>query len=93
MTSLALLFAILSVNPAPFCVLDEVDAALDEANTKKFLKIIDELAHSTQFIFITHNRETMKSANTIYGITMDETHASKLLSIKLSEAEKVVKKK
>ena len=86
MTSLALLFAILSVNPAPFVVLDEVDAALDEANTKKFLKIINELSHSTQFIFITHNRETMKEANMIYGITMDETHASRLLSIKLEEA-------
>jgi chromosome segregation ATPase len=86
MTSLALLFAILSVNPAPFVVLDEVDAALDEPNTKKFLKIISELAHSTQFIFITHNRETMKTAHMIYGITMDETHDSKLLSIKLEDA-------
>jgi chromosome segregation protein len=86
MTSLALLFAILSVNPAPFCVLDEVDAALDETNTRKFLKIVKELAHSTQFIFITHNRETMKTAGLIYGITMDESHASKMLSIKLSDA-------
>lgn len=93
MTSLALLFAILSVNPAPFVVLDEVDAALDEPNTKKFLKIIHELSHATQFIFISHNRETMKAANMIYGITMDETHASRLLSIKLEDAEKVAKKK
>jgi chromosome segregation protein len=86
LTSLALLFAILSVNPAPFCVLDEVDAALDETNTKKFLKIVEELSQKTQFIFISHNRETMKVANIIYGITMDETHASKLLSIKLEDA-------
>lgn len=92
MTSLALLFAILSVNPAPFCVLDEVDAALDESNTKRFLKIVEELSSNTQFIFITHNRETMKPASMIYGVTMDESHASKLLSIKLEEAEKVVKK-
>lgn len=92
LTSLALLFAILSVNPAPFCVLDEVDAALDESNTKRFLKIVEELAKSTQFIFITHNRETMKPASMIYGVTMDESHASKLLSIKLEEAEEVVKK-
>lgn len=92
MTSLALLFAILSVNPAPFCVLDEVDAALDEANTKRFLKIVEELARQTQFIFITHNRETMKPANIIYGITMDETHASRLLSVKLEEALQTVKK-
>lgn len=91
LTSLALLFAILSVNPAPFCVLDEVDAALDESNTKRFLKIVEELSKETQFIFITHNRETMKPASMIYGVTMDETHASKLLSIRLEEAEKVVK--
>lgn len=93
MTSLALLFAILSVNPAPFCVLDEVDAALDETNTKKFLKIINELSHSTQFIFISHNRETMKAANMIYGITMDETHASRLLSIRLEDAIETVEVK
>lgn len=92
MTSLALLFAILSVNPAPFCVLDEVDAALDEANTKRFLKIVEELAKKTQFIFITHNRETMKPANIIYGVTMDETHASRLLSVKLEEALQTAKK-
>jgi len=92
LTSLALLFAILSVNPAPFCVLDEVDAALDESNTKRFLKIVEELSRETQFIFITHNRETMKPASMIYGVTMDESHASKLLSIRLEEAEEVVKK-
>lgn len=93
LTSLALLFAILSVNPAPFCVLDEVDAALDETNTKKFLKIVHELSHSTQFLFISHNRETMKEAGLIYGITMDNSHASKILSIKLSEAMEVAGKK
>lgn len=92
MTSLALLFAILSVNPSPFCVLDEVDAALDESNTKRFLKIITELSASTQFIFITHNRETMKIASVIYGVTMDDSHASKLLSIKLDDAIAVVHK-
>lgn len=86
LTSLALLFAILSVNPSPFCVLDEVDAALDEANTNRFLKIVRELSNKTQFIFITHNRETMKAASVIYGITMDESRASKLLSIKLDDA-------
>jgi chromosome segregation protein len=85
LTSLALLFAILSVNPAPFCVLDEVDAALDETNTKKILKIVHELSHSTQFLFISHNRETMKEAGLIYGITMDASHASKIISIKLTE--------
>lgn len=93
LTSLALLFAILSVNPAPFCVLDEVDAALDESNTKRFLKIVQELSTSTQFIFISHNRETMKEASVIYGITMDESHSSKILSVKLEEASEIVKKK
>ena len=92
LTSLALLFAILSVNPAPFILLDEVDAALDESNTKRFVKIVKELSKHTQFIFITHNRETMKEANIIYGVTMDDTHASKLLSVKLEDAIKTVKK-
>ncbi len=92
MASLALLFAILSVNPSPFCVLDEVDAALDESNTKRFLKIITELSANTQFIFITHNRDTMKSASLIYGVTMDDSHASRLLSIKLNDALETVKK-
>ncbi|MDD3481049.1 MAG: AAA family ATPase [Patescibacteria group bacterium] len=92
LTSLALLFAILSVNPAPFVLLDEVDAALDETNTKRFLKIVHELAKATQFIFITHNRETMKEADVIYGVTMDDSHASRLLSVRLEEAIKTVKK-
>lgn len=91
LTSLALLFAILSVNPAPFILLDEVDAALDENNTKRFLKIVRELSSKTQFIFITHNRETMKEANTLYGVTMDDNHVSKLLSIRLEEAVKSAK--
>jgi chromosome segregation protein len=92
LTSLALLFAILSVNPAPFILLDEVDAALDESNTKRFLKIVHELSKETQFIFITHNRETMKECDLIYGVTMDDTHVSKLLSVRLEEADKMVKK-
>jgi len=86
LTSLALLFAILSVNPSPFCVLDEVDAALDESNTVRFIKILEDLATKTQFIVISHNRDTMKSAASLYGVTMDESHVSKLLSVKLTEA-------
>ncbi|MBW6432099.1 AAA family ATPase, partial [Patescibacteria group bacterium] len=93
LTSLALLFAILSVNPAPFILLDEVDAALDESNTKRFIKIVHELSKATQFIFITHNRETMKEANIIYGVTMDDSHASRLLSVKLNDALDVIDKK
>jgi chromosome segregation protein len=86
LTSLALLFAILSVNPSPFCVLDEVDAALDESNTLRFVKILTDLAKKTQFIIISHNRDTMKIANSLYGITMNDEHVSKLLSLKLTEA-------
>lgn len=86
LTSLALLFAILSVNPSPFCVLDEVDAALDESNTIRFVKILADLAKKTQFIIISHNRDTMKVASSLYGVTMNDEHISKLLSVKLTEA-------
>jgi len=90
LTSLALLFAILSVNPSPFCVLDEVDAALDESNTIRFLDILRKLKEKTQFVIITHNRETMSVANLLYGVTMSENHISKLISVKLSDANKIV---
>lgn len=86
LTSLALVFAILSINPSPFCILDEVDAALDEANTLRFSKILEDLDCKTQFIVISHNRDTMKVASSLYGITMDTDHISKLISIKLTEA-------
>jgi chromosome segregation protein len=86
LTSLALLFAILSINPSPFCFLDEVDAALDEANTIRFTKILDDLSGKTQFIIISHNRDTMKAADTLYGVTMDDDHISKLISVRLAEA-------
>lgn len=91
LTSLALLFAILSINPSPFCVLDEVDAALDESNTLRFAKIIKDLALKTQFLVITHNRETMRAADTLYGVTMDAGQTSKLISIRLTEALENVK--
>ena len=87
LTSLALLFAILSVNPSSFCVLDEVDAALDESNTLRFVRILANLAVKTQFVIISHNRETMKAADLLYGITMNENHMSKLISVRLNEAE------
>lgn len=87
LTSIALLFAITAVNPPPFLILDETDAALDEANTQRYVTIINELAKKTQLLIITHNRETMKSAGTLYGITMGGDGVSKLLSLKLEEAE------
>jgi chromosome segregation protein len=88
LTSLALLFAIISHNPPPFALLDEVEAALDEANSRRFGKILSELADQTQFILITHNRQVMKEAMVIYGVTMRGDGVSELLSIKLEGAEK-----
>jgi len=85
LTSLALLFAIISHNPPPFAVLDEVEAALDEANSKRFGRILTELSDSTQFVTITHNRETMRQASLLYGVTMGEDGISKLLSVKLDQ--------
>jgi chromosome segregation protein len=85
LTSLALLFAIISHNPPPFAVLDEVEAALDEANSKRFGRIIQELSDNTQFIVISHNRETMRQASLLYGVTMGEDGISKLLSVRLDQ--------
>ncbi|HYE22749.1 MAG TPA: hypothetical protein VD998_04130, partial [Verrucomicrobiae bacterium] len=88
LTSIALLCAMLASYPSPFVVLDEVDAALDEANSIRFAKILGTLAHQTQFVTITHNRETMRQAHTLYGVTMTDEGISKLLSLKLDQAEK-----
>lgn len=85
LTSLALLFAIISHNPPPFAVLDEVEAALDEANSKRFGRILTELSSNTQFVIITHNRETMRQASLLYGVTMGEDGISKLLSVRLDQ--------
>ncbi len=90
MTSIALICAIISNNPSPFVVLDEVDAALDEANSIKFADILEDLSKKTQFVIITHNRSTMQKANILYGVTMGEDGVSKLLSIKLEEGEEFV---
>jgi len=89
LSSLALLFALVSTSPPPFMVLDEIDAPLDEANSNRFLKILDELKDKTQFVTITHNRETMRKADILYGVTMQESGISKLLSIKFDQAEKL----
>ena len=85
LTSIALISAIMSVNPAPFVVLDEVDAALDEANTIRFAAILDELSRASQFIIITHNRATMEKADVLYGVTMGVEGVSNLLSVHLEE--------
>lgn len=85
LTALALLFAIISHNPPPFCVLDEVEAALDEANSKRFGDLLAELSGRTQFVAITHNRETMRQASLLYGVTMGEDGISKILSVRLDQ--------
>lgn len=88
LTSIALICAILNYNPSPFVVLDEVEAALDEANTARFVKIMGELSTRSQFIIITHNRVTMHAADALYGVVMGGDGVSKLLSVKMEEAEK-----
>lgn len=90
MTSIALVCAILRTNPSPFVVLDEVEAALDEANSVRLTKIMQELAEESQFILITHNRATMHAADALYGVTMGNDGMSHLLSVKLAEAQKAV---
>jgi chromosome segregation protein len=91
LTSIALLFAISQVNPPPFIILDETDAALDEANSRKYGDMVENLAKHSQLIVITHNRETMSRAGILYGITMGADGYSKLLSVKFDEAVAVAK--
>ena len=81
--AIALLFAIFRIQPSPFCLLDEVDAALDELNVNRFTRMLREYAQSTQFILITHNKRSMESANLLYGVTMEEPGVSRLVSIRL----------
>jgi chromosome segregation protein len=85
LTSVALLFALLSVNPAPVCVLDEVDAALDEANVGRFVDTLRELCEHSQFIVVSHNRRTIEAADAIYGVSMAEDSVSRVLSLKLAD--------
>ena len=86
-TAIALLFAILKINPAPFCVLDEIEAALDDVNVYRFAEYLKKFSKNTQFLVITHRKGTMEVADTVYGITMEENGISKLLSMKLKNAE------
>ncbi len=90
LTSIALICAIIHNNPSPFVILDEVDAALDESNSIRFASIVERLSKKSQFIVITHNRATMEQAHTLYGVTMGDDGVSKLLSINMADAEKVI---
>lgn len=91
LTSIALLFALSQVNPPPFIILDETDAALDEANSKKYSEMVKNLSKFSQLIVVTHNRETMSCAGMIYGVTMGSDGVSKLLSVNFEEAAQVAK--
>ncbi len=89
LTAIALLFAILNVKPVPFCVLDEVEAALDEANVARYAQYMREFSDSTQFIVVTHRKGTMEEADVLYGVTMEEGGVSKLVSVRLEDGEEM----
>jgi chromosome segregation protein len=84
LTAIALMFAIFEYKPSPFCLLDEIDAPLDDANVHRFIEMLRGMLHRTQFILITHNRQTMEIANRLYGVTMEEPGVSKLISVQLN---------
>jgi chromosome segregation protein len=86
MTAVALVFAIFRLNPAPFCLLDEVDAPLDEANVGRFTAMVSEMSEQVQFLFVTHNKATMEAAQQLCGVTMREPGVSRLVSVDLAEA-------
>ena len=83
MTAIALLFAIYQVKPSPWCILDEVDAPLDDANVDRFIRVLSEFAESTQFIMVTHNKLSMAAANTLHGVTMPEEGVSQMVSVEI----------
>jgi chromosome segregation protein len=85
LTAIALLFAIYQVKPSPFCILDEVDAPLDDANIDRFIKIIRKFSEDTQFIIVTHNKRTMEAADSMYGVTMAEQGISTIVNVKFND--------
>jgi chromosome segregation protein len=90
LTAVALVFAIFQLNPAPFCLLDEVDAPLDEANVGRFSAMVTEMSEKVQFLFVTHNKATMEAARQLSGVTMREPGVSRLVSVDLAEASRLV---
>ena len=84
LTALSLIFAVFLTNPSPICVLDEVDAPLDDVNIQKFKRVLNKFAEETQFIVVTHNKLTMEVADYLYGVTMEKKGVSKLVSVKFN---------
>ena len=91
-TAIAILFAIIKLKPMPFCILDEIEAALDDSNAKLFASYLRKFSKETQFIIITHRKPTMELADALYGVTMQEPGVSKMVSVKLADAIKTAKK-
>ena len=89
LTAVALIFSIFELNPAPFCLLDEVDAPLDEANVGRFCDIVREMSRQVQFVLITHNKTTMESLDQLSGVTMSEPGVSRLVAVDIDEAVKL----
>ncbi|MDH4101360.1 MAG: chromosome segregation protein SMC, partial [Nitrospirota bacterium] len=90
MTAIALLFACFQVKPSPFCLMDEVDAALDDTNVRRFASALKAMTTESQFAVITHNKGTMEMADALYGVTMEEPGVSRLISVALTEPEEAV---
>ena len=86
LTAIALVFSIFQLNPAPFCILDEVDAPLDDANTGRYVRLVKEMSEQVQFIFITHNKISMEFADQLMGVTMHEPGVSRLVSVEVEDA-------
>ena len=86
MTAIALVFSIFQLNPAPFCMLDEVDAPLDDANVGRYARLVSEMSTKVQFVFITHNKITMEAAEQLMGVTMHEPGVSRLVTVDIEEA-------
>ena len=89
LVAVSLLFSIYLTKPSPFCLMDEVDAPLDDANVGRFIRLLDEFKQSTQFIVITHNPRTMQAAEAVYGVTMQEPGVSTIVGVRLGELERV----